>query len=102
VDHPSFRQLFDIYHEYVQHGDPIAAIQEAEPYVSVFHVADAPGRHDPGTGEMKWDDIYKAIGKTGYSNYIAMEYRAMGDEVDSLIKSVTQMRADLNSVASPA
>ena len=102
VDHPHFRQLFDIYHEYVQHGDPIAAIREAEPYVRVFHVADAPGRHDPGTGEMKWDDIYKAIGRTDYANYIAMEYRALGDEVQSLIKSVTQMRSDLNSVAAPS
>jgi hydroxypyruvate isomerase len=98
VDNPHFRQLFDVYHEFVQHGDPIAAIQEAEPYVNVFHVADAVGRHDPGTGEMKWDDIYKAIGKTTYAGYIALEYRPVGDEVDSLIKAVTQMRGDLNSV----
>jgi hydroxypyruvate isomerase len=102
VDNPHFRQLFDIYHEYVQHGDPIAAIQEAAPYVNVFHVADAPGRHDPGTGEMKWDEIYKAIGKLNYSGYIAMEYRSVGDEVDSLIKAVNQMRSDLNVMASPA
>lgn len=99
VDNPHFRQLFDIYHEYVQHGDPIPAIQEAVPYVNVFHVADAPGRHDPGTGEMKWDDIYKAIGKTNYAGYIAMEYQSNGDEVESLIKAVTQMRSDINSVA---
>jgi hydroxypyruvate isomerase len=98
VDNPHFRQLFDIYHEFVQHGDPIAAIQAAEPYVNVFHVADAPGRHDPGTGQMKWDEIYKAIAKTGYSGYIALEYTAAGDEVPSLIKAVTQMRNDINSV----
>jgi hydroxypyruvate isomerase len=103
VDNPHFRQLFDIYHEYVQHGDPIPAILEAEPYVRVFHVADAPGRHDPGTGEMKWDDIYKAIGKTSYAGYIALEYKPAGDEVESLIKAVTQMRSDLNAVsAAPA
>ncbi len=99
VDSPHFRQLFDIYHEFVQHGDPIPAIQEAEPYVNVFHVADAPGRHDIGTGEMKWDEIFKAIGKTSYAGYIAMEYQSNGDEVQSLIKAVTQMRNDLNSVA---
>ena len=99
VDNPHFRLLFDIYHEYVQNGDPIQAIQEAEPYVAVFHVADAPGRHDAGTGAMKWGDIYKVIGKSGYSGYITMEYIPEGDEVDSLIKSVTQMRRDLNSVS---
>ncbi len=67
VDSPRLRMLFDIYHEAVQHGDPIPAIIEAEPFVAVFHVADEPGRNDPGTGKMKWDDIYKAIGKTTYS-----------------------------------
>ena len=97
VDNPHFRMLFDIYHEYVQNGDPIPAINEAAPYVAVFHVADAPGRHDPGTGQMKWPDIYKAIAKTEYTGYITMEYTPQGDEVDSLIKAVTEMRKDLNA-----
>ena len=74
VDNPHFRLLFDIYHEYVQNGDPIAAMHEAEPYTAVYHVADAPGRHDPGPGNMKWHDIYKAIGKSGYSGYLTFEY----------------------------
>ena len=101
VDNPYFRLLFDIYHEYVQNGNPIPTINEAVSYVAVFHVADAPGRHDPGTGQMHWDDIYKAIGKTGYAGYITMEYRPIGDEVDSLIRAVTQMRKDVNSAAPP-
>jgi hydroxypyruvate isomerase len=46
---------------------------------------------------MRWDDIYKAIGKTNYGGYIALEYSPLGDEVQSLIKAVTQMRSDLNS-----
>lgn len=102
VDSPHLRMLFDIYHEAVQHGDPIPAVVEAEPYVAVFHVADEPGRNDPGTGHMKWDDIYKAIGKTNYSGYIALEYLAKGDEVTSLQKALTQMRQDLNAAATPA
>jgi hydroxypyruvate isomerase len=97
VDSPHFRFLFDIYHEYVQNGNVIPAITEAVPYVSVFHVADAPGRHDPGTGEMKWDEIYRAIGKSEYSGYIALEYEPKGDEVASLIAAVTQMRKGLNA-----
>ncbi len=101
VNHPNLRMLFDIYHEAVQHGDPIPALLEAEPYVAVFHVADEPGRNDPGTGQMKWDDIYRAIGKTSYDGYIALEYLAKGDEVMSLQKALTQMRRDLNSASTP-
>ncbi|MBV9612108.1 MAG: TIM barrel protein [Acidobacteriaceae bacterium] len=99
VDNPHFRLLFDIYHEYVQNGDVIPTIAEATPYVATFHVADAPGRHDPGTGEMKWGDIYKAIAKNEYNGYITMEYMPEGDEVDSLTSAVTQMRSDLNAAA---
>lgn len=99
VDSPHFRFLFDIYHEQVQNGNVIPTIAEAVPYVNVFHVADAPGRHDPGTGEMKWDDIYRAIGKTEYAGYIALEYEPKGNEVESLIAAVTQMRKGLNAGA---
>ena len=99
VDNPHLRMLFDIYHEAVQHGDPIPAIVQAEPYVAVFHVADQPGRHDPGTGNMKWDDIYKAIGKTGYSGYIALEFLPEGNETDALKAALTQMRRDLNEAS---
>jgi hydroxypyruvate isomerase len=102
VDDSHFRLLLDIYHEYVQNGDPIAAMNEVEPYTAVYHVADAPGRHDPGTGKMKWDDIYKAIGKSGYSGYLTFEYLPVGDQVTSLIKAVTQMRKDLNGSGSPS
>lgn len=98
VDNPHFRLLFDIYHEYVQNGDPIPAMNEAEAYTAVYHVADAPGRHDPGTGAMKWGDIYKSIGKSGYSGYLTFEYLPVGDQVESLIKAVTEMRKDLLKV----
>jgi hydroxypyruvate isomerase len=101
VDSPHFRMLLDIYHEQVQNGNPIPIITEAAPYVSVFHVADAPGRHDPGTGEMKWDEIYRAIGKVDYAGYIALEYEPKGDEVDSLIAAVTQMRKGINAASKP-
>jgi len=102
VDSPHFRLLFDLYHEYVENGDPTPLIPEAAPYVAVFHVADAPGRHDPGTGKMKWNDIYKTIANSRYSGYITFEYLPQGDSVDSLIAAVTQMRADLNSANPPA
>jgi hydroxypyruvate isomerase len=102
VDNPHFRLLFDIYHEYVQNGDPIPVMNEAEPYTAVYHVADAPGRHDPGTGQMKWQDIYRAIGKSSYAGYLTLEYLPVRDQVASLIKAVTEMRKDLNGPRVPS
>ena len=66
--------------------------------MNVFHVADAPGRHDPGTGEMKWAELYTAIGDPNYSNYIALEYLPVPvDQASSLVKAVTAMRGSLNA-----
>jgi len=95
VEHPNLRLLFDIYHEQVQLGNVTRTIQAAAPYVKVYHVADNPGRNDPGTGEMNYDFIYKAIRKTGYEGYITMEYMPIGDAVTSLKKAVDSMRNSL-------
>lgn len=95
VDNPHVRLLFDIYHEQVQIGNVIRTITEAAPSTSVFHIADNPGRHEPGTGEMNYSNIYKAIAKTGYNGYVTMEYLPLGEPVSSLTKALAEMRASV-------
>lgn len=96
VDNPHVKLLFDIYHEQVQIGNVTRTLTEAAPFVAVYHIADNPGRNDPGTGEMNYDNIYSAIKKTGYSGYVTMEYLPLGDQAASLEKSVKQMRSVLS------
>ena len=93
VDNPRVKLLFDIYHEQVQEGNIIRTLTEAAPWVAVFHVADNPGRHDPGTGEIDYGNVYKAIRKTGFGGFVTMEYLPLGDQVASLIKAVNGFRA---------
>ena len=93
INLPHVRMLFDIYHEQVMRGNVIRTITEAAPHVSVFHVADNPGRNDPGTGELNFPNIYQAIRKTGYTGYIGMEYRPLGDPLASFTKAVNGLRA---------
>jgi hydroxypyruvate isomerase len=97
VDHDHVRLLFDIYHEQVQRGDVTRTLEAAAPYVRVFHVADNPGRHEPGTGEMNYDYIYKAIKKIGYQGFITMEYLPQADATASLKKAVDEMRKSLTA-----
>src|SRR5437879_7258452 len=92
VDNPHVRLLFDIYHEQVQEGNVIRTLTAAADLVSVFHVADNPGRNDPGTGEINYRNVYKAIQKTGYSGYVAMEYLPLGDQIESLTKALNNFR----------
>lgn len=95
VDNPHVRLLFDIYHEQVQIGNVIRTLTDAAPYTKVFHIADNPGRNEPGTGEMNYANIYKAISETGYGGYVTMEYLPTAEPVGSLSKAVNEMRAAL-------
>ena len=92
---PHVRMLFDIYHEQIMRGNVIRTLTAAAPFVSVFHIADNPGRNDPGTGEINFPNVYQAIRKTGYSGYIGMEYHPLGDQLASFTKAVRDLRAAL-------
>jgi hydroxypyruvate isomerase len=95
AQNPHVKLLFDIYHEQVQVGNVIRTMKEAAPHVAVFHIADNPGRNDPGTGEMNYENIYKAIGSFGFEGYVTMEYLPVGDQTASLSKATKSMRATL-------
>jgi hydroxypyruvate isomerase len=97
VDNPHVRLLFDIYHEQVQTGNVIRTLMAGVEHVAVFHVADNPGRNDPGTGEINYRNVYKAIQKTGYKGYVTMEYLPLGDQVASLTKSIDEFRSAIAS-----
>jgi hydroxypyruvate isomerase len=93
---PHVKLLFDIYHEQVQVGNVIRTMREAAPHVAVFHIADNPGRNDPGTGEMNYENIYKAIASFGYKGYVTMEYLPIGDQTESLTRATKNMRTRLS------
>ena len=96
LDHPHIKLLFDIYHEQVQAGNTIRTLTEAASVVSAFHVADNPGRHEPRTGEINYQNVYKAILKTGFSGYVAMEYFPDGEQVASLTKALNEFHAAID------
>jgi hydroxypyruvate isomerase len=102
TDNPHVRLLFDIYHEQVQQGNVIRTLTEAAPYVAVFHVADNPGRHDPGTGEIQYANVYKAIQKTGFAGYVTFEYLPVGEQVSSLIKAADGFRSAMRAEVAPS
>jgi hydroxypyruvate isomerase len=92
VDNPHVKLLFDIYHQQVQEGNIIDTLSKNIQHIAVFHVADCPGRHDPGTGELNYANIYRAIAKAGFQGHIAMEYLPVGEQVASLTQAVGDLR----------
>jgi hydroxypyruvate isomerase len=50
----------------------------------VIHIADVPGRHEPGTGEINFLNIYKKLVELKYDGFVAMEFRPTGDPIAAL------------------
>lgn len=84
VDHPHVRFLYDFYHEQISEGNLIEKLEKNVALVDLVHIADVPGRHEPGTGEINYTNIYKKLADLHYDRYVAMEFLPTGDEVTSL------------------
>ncbi len=84
VNHPQVKFLYDFYHAQISGGNLIANLRKHADKVGLFHIADVPGRHEPGTGEINYLNIYKNIADLNYHRYVAMEFLPTGDAVKAL------------------
>lgn len=74
TDHPHVKFLFDIYHQQISEGNLINNIRRYHTEIGHYHFADNPGRHEPGTGEINYQNVFKAIYETGYRGIVACEF----------------------------
>jgi len=84
VGSPSVKILYDIYHQQITEGNLIATITANIDKIGHFHLADVPGRHEPGTGEINFRNVFKSIAETGYDKFVGLEYWPKGSDDDSL------------------
>lgn len=85
VGSPHVKQLFDIYHQQITEGNVIRNLRDNITNIGHFHVADNPGRKEPGTGELNYTNIFQAIADTGYQGFVALECgHSTGNHEDTL------------------
>lgn len=87
VNHPHVKFLYDFYHAQISGGNLIANLQRHVDKVGLIHIADVPGRHQPGTGEINYLNVYKKLAELNYNRYIAMEFLPSGDPVKTLARA---------------
>jgi hydroxypyruvate isomerase len=84
VNHPQVQFLYDIYHEQVAEGNLIEKLESHIDVIGLIHVADVPGRHQPGTGEINYSNIFRRLAKLNYRRNVAMEFLPTGDAMAAL------------------
>jgi hydroxypyruvate isomerase len=84
IDSPAVRLLFDIYHQQITEGNLISNMTRHMDVVGHLHVADVPGRHEPGTGEINFLNVLQAARHAGYDGHVGLEYIPSSDSESSL------------------
>jgi hydroxypyruvate isomerase len=87
VGNPHVKFLCDFFHEQIAEGNLIKKLDKNIDLVGLLHVADVPGRHEPGTGEIYYPNIYRKLAQLNYNRYVAMEFLPTADPVAALRKA---------------
>lgn len=72
--HANIKFQYDIYHMQRMEGELINTITSLVGRIGHMQLADNPGRHEPGTGEINFTNLFKAIDQAGYDGWIGCEY----------------------------
>jgi hydroxypyruvate isomerase len=83
VNHPNLWLQYDVYHMQMMEGNLTKTIQDNLGRIAHIQVADNPGRHEPGTGEINFTNLFRSIDEMGYDGWIGCEYAPVGKTEDS-------------------
>jgi hydroxypyruvate isomerase len=75
---------YDIYHMQIMEPPVAATIERELPRIAHMQLADVPGRHEPGTGEMDYPSLLSLIDRLRYTGWIGCEYVPTAKTVDGL------------------
>ena len=84
VGRENVRLLFDVYHLQISEGDVARSIERLLPRIGHIQIADNPGRHEPGTGEVNFPWLLDRIDTLGYRGWIGCEYAPKAGTLEGL------------------
>lgn len=84
VGSENLRLQYDVYHAQVMEGDLARTLEEHLPQIGHIQLADNPGRHEPGTGEINFPFLLRHLDRLGYAGWVGCEYKPSARSEDSL------------------
>ncbi len=96
VGEPNLWLQYDVYHAQIMEGDLARTIEANSGHIAHLQIADNPGRHEPGTGEINYPYLFALLDRLGYEGWVGCEYRPQaGSEAGLgwLVHAATKARA---------
>ncbi len=84
LNRENVKMMFDVYHAQMTEGNLIATLNTHIAMIGHIQIADVPGRHEPGSGEINFPNVMRAIAESGYAGWIGCEYRPKMNTAASL------------------
>jgi 2-dehydrotetronate isomerase len=84
VNAPNLKMQMDCYHMQVTEGDLATKLRKYAPHCAHIQVAGVPDRHEPDTGEIRYEYIFDLLDEIGFDGWVGCEYRPAGNTVDGL------------------
>lgn len=93
VDEPNVKFIFDFYHLQITEGNLTRNFMAHLGEIGHVQIADVPGRHQPGTGEINYPFVLQVIADSGYRGFVGLEYIPSGTTDESLVWLPREKRA---------
>lgn len=84
VGEPNVKLQYDVYHMQITEGDLARTLERELPRIGHVQIADNPGRHEPGSGEINFPFLFDWLDRIGYDGWVSAEYLPAGDTVAGL------------------
>jgi hydroxypyruvate isomerase len=84
VGHPNIYLQYDLFHMQMMEGNLANTISKHLARIAHVQVADVPGRHEPGTGEINYTFLFKHLDSIGYQGWVGCEYKPLAKTEDGL------------------
>ena len=85
---PNVKMLFDIYHQYVTEGTVLDSIESYIDRIGHFHLADVPGRGEPGTGAVDFGELFGLIDSLRYEGLVGLKFSPTADHADAVTRVI--------------
>lgn len=93
IGSPSVKLLYDLYHSITEREDPFEVLPKVAHLIGHIQIADAPGRGEPGTGQIDWPAMLKLIESVGYAGPLGLELTPSTSDTAAALEHIRALAA---------